>query len=62
MPSVELRKKVTLVEEIFHEGGAVARFPYRGAAILADIGSPFADRYVEDIVGFSDDLKRNGPR
>ena len=24
MPSVELRKRATLVEEIFHEGGPVA--------------------------------------
>jgi len=27
MPPVELRKRVTLVEEIFHEGGPVAKTP-----------------------------------
>ena len=60
MPSVELRKRVTLVEEIFHEGGPVAKTPYRRAAILAVIKNPFAGRYVEEIVGFSDDLKPLG--
>ena len=60
MPSVEVRKRVILVEEIFHEGGPVAATPYRRGAILAVIKNPFAGRYVEDIVGFSDDLKPLG--
>ena len=60
MPSVELRKRVTVVEEIFHEGGPVAKVPYRRAAILAVIRNPFAGRYVEEIIGFSDDLKPLG--
>ena len=60
MPSVELRKRVTIVEDIFHEGGPVARTPYRRAAILSVIKNPFAGRYVEEIVGFSEDLKPLG--
>src|ERR1700749_1259947 len=60
MPSVELRKQVTLVEEIFHEGGPVAKSPYHVAAILPVIRTPFAGRYVEEVVGFSDDLKPLG--
>ena len=60
MPSVEVRKRVTLVEEIFHEGGPAAKSPYRRAAILAVVKNPFAGRYVEEIVGFSDDLKPLG--
>ena len=60
MPSVEVRKQVTIVEDIFHEGGPVARTPYRRAAILVVIKNPFAGRYVEDIVGFSEDLKPLG--
>ena len=60
MPSVEVRKRVIIVEEIFHEGGPVATKPYRRGAILAVIKNPFAGRYVEDIVGFSDDLKPLG--
>src|SRR6202040_2018848 len=42
------------------EGGPVAKSPYRRAAILAVIRNPFASRYVEEIVGFSDDLKPLG--
>jgi hypothetical protein len=60
MPSVEVRKRVTVVEDIFHEGGPVARTPYRRAAILSVIKNPFAGRFVEEIVGFSDDLKPLG--
>jgi hypothetical protein len=60
MPSVELRKRVIIVEEIFHEGGPVARTPYRRAAILSVIKNPFTGRFVEEIVGFSDDLKPLG--
>ena len=60
MPSVELRKQITIVEDIFHEGGPVARTPYRRAAILSVIKNPFAGRFVEEIVGFSEDLKPLG--
>jgi hypothetical protein len=60
MPAVELRKRVILVEEIFHEGGPRAARPYRRGAILSVIHNPFAGRYVEDIVGFSEDLKPLG--
>jgi hypothetical protein len=60
MPSVGVRKRVTIIEDIFHEGGPVARTPYRRAAILSVIKNPFAGRFVEEIVGFSDDLKPLG--
>jgi hypothetical protein len=60
MPAVEIRKRIVTVEDIFHEGGPRAIAPYRRAAILSVIKNPFAGRYVEDIVGFSDDLKPLG--
>ena len=60
MPSVEIRKRVTIVEDIFHEGGPVAAIPCRRGAILTIIKNPFAGRYVEDIEGFSNDLKPLG--
>jgi hypothetical protein len=60
MPSVEVRKRVTIIEDIFHEGGPIASTPYRRAAILVVIKNPFAGRFVEEIVGFSDDLKPLG--
>ena len=60
MPEVEIRKKLTVVEEIFHEGGSNPRVPLRRAAVLAVIHNPFAGKYVEDIAGFMDDLKPLG--
>src|SRR5450631_768457 len=60
MPEVVMRKKLTCVEEIFHEGGPVAGKPLRRAAAIAVIRNPFAGAYVEDIEGFMDDLKPLG--
>jgi hypothetical protein len=60
MLEVQVRKKLLLVEEIFHEGGPVANHPQRRAAALAVIHNPFAGRYVEQIESFMDDLKPLG--
>ncbi|MBZ5720227.1 MAG: amino acid synthesis family protein [Acidobacteriia bacterium] len=60
MPEVRVRKKLTVVEEIFHEGGAVASTPLRRAALLVVIHNPFAGAYIENIAGFMDDLKPLG--
>lgn len=60
MPEVVVRKKLTCVEEIFHEGGAVAATPLRRAAAVAVIRNPFAGSYVANIEGFMDDLKPLG--
>jgi hypothetical protein len=60
MPEVRIRKKQTVVEEIFHEGGPLAPVPLRRAAELAVIRNPFAGKYVEGISGFMDDLKPLG--
>jgi hypothetical protein len=60
MPEVQVRKKLTQVEEIFHEGGPVSPNPLRRAAAMAVIRNPFSGRYVEDIAGFMDDLKPLG--
>jgi hypothetical protein len=60
MPEVQVRKKVTVVEEIFHEGGPVAAVPLRRAAILTVIHNPFSGRYVEEITSFMEDLKPLG--
>ena len=56
MPEIAIRKRVTLIEEIFHEGGKPAARPLRRGAILCVIRNPFAGRYVDDIAGFMDDL------
>jgi hypothetical protein len=60
MPSVAVRKFVTVVEEILHDGGPPAATPPKRAAIAAVIENPYAGRYVEDIAGFMDDLKPLG--
>ena len=56
MPEIAIRKRVTVVEEIFHEGGPPVAKPLRRGAVLCVIRNPFAGRYVEDIAGFMDDL------
>jgi len=60
LPEVIVRKNVISVEEIFHEGGPASTIPLRRASALAVIHNPFAGRYVEDIIGFIDDLKPLG--
>ena len=60
MHDIFLRKRVLILEEIFHEGGPIAATPPQRGAILAVIQNPFAGRYEEDIAGFMDDLKPLG--
>jgi hypothetical protein len=60
MSAIEVRKRIVTVEDIFHEGGPKADAPYRRGAILSVIKNPFAGRYVENILGFSDELKPLG--
>ncbi len=60
MPEVKIRKSLTGVEDIFHEGGPVAERPYRRGFIIKVIENPFAGRYVENIQPFMDDLKPLG--
>ena len=60
MPEVQIRKKLISVEEIFHEGGPVARTPLRRAAALVVIRNPYAGEYAEKIEDFMDDLKPLG--
>jgi hypothetical protein len=60
MPEVTVRKTLTAVEEIFHEGGPATAAPLRRAVVLAVIRNPYAGAYVQDISGFMDDLKPLG--
>ena len=60
MPDIRLRKMVTSVEEIRHEGGPIAETPLLRGAVLAVIENPFAGRYEPDIQGFMDDLRPLG--
>jgi hypothetical protein len=60
MPEVCVRKRVFIVEEIFHEGGRVSTKPPRRAAVLSVIHNPFAGEYAEEITGFMEDLNPLG--
>jgi hypothetical protein len=60
MPEVVVRKKILCVEEIFHEGGPVAKSPIRRAAAIAVIKNPYAGSYVANIEAFMDVLKPLG--
>ncbi len=46
---MEVRKYVTILEEIHIEGGCKMEPPGRRAAAIAVIRNPFAGRYVEDL-------------
>lgn len=57
---VNVRKIVTFIDEAFHEGGPVAKKPYRRGAIAAVVANPYAGRYVQDITPMMDALKPLG--
>ena len=60
MPIVNVRKIVTQIEEIFHEGGPPADVPLRRGAIMAVIENPFAGGYVAEVADFMETLKPLG--
>ncbi len=57
---VQVRKIVTILEEIFHDGGPTATRPHRRGAVAAVVRNPYAGRYVEDLMPFMDALKPLG--
>jgi hypothetical protein len=60
MPDPLIRKRMLVVEEVFHEGGPPSATPLMRGAILVVIANPFAGRYVAEIAAFMDDLKPLG--
>ena len=52
--SVQIRKIVTIVEEVFNDGTKDLPVPLRLAAAVAVIKNPFAGRYQEDLGLLSD--------
>ncbi len=60
MPDPVVRKRILVVEEVFHEGGPPSATPLMRGAILVVIANPFAGRYVAEIAPFMDDLKPLG--
>ena len=60
MPDFTLRKTMTFIEDIHHDGGPAPALPRRRAAIVALVRNPFAGSYVEDLQSAMDDLKPLG--
>lgn len=52
--TVEIRKVITVVEEINSEGFKALEKPLKRCAAVAVIKNPFAGRYVEDILELTD--------
>ena len=46
---MKIRKMLTVVEEIYEDGGKKAARPIKKVAAVAVIENPFAGRYVEDL-------------
>ncbi|MCH2292216.1 MAG: amino acid synthesis family protein [SAR324 cluster bacterium] len=57
---INVRKTVTLVETIRHEGGTPPEKPLKKGAILIVLKNPFAGSYVEDVLPMMDALKPVG--
>ena len=57
---VKIRKIVTGLEEIHHDGGPVRETPLRKGFAGAVIANPFAGRYVDDVASFMEELKPLG--
>ena len=60
MPEFTLRKMMTLIEDIHHEGGPAPDTPRRRGAIVAIVRNPFAGNYTADLETAMDDLKPLG--
>jgi Amino acid synthesis len=58
--AVKLRKIVTCVEDIRHDGGPVLDKPIRKGWVAAVITNPFSGRYEPDLQWFMDELKPLG--
>ena len=57
---IKVRKIVTHVENIFHEGGPPLTEPIKKGAVLIVLENPYAGSYVEDITPMMEALKPIG--
>lgn len=60
MARFPIRKIVSVLEEIHHDGGPPPETPHLRAAVLAVVGNPFAGRYEPDLQPAMDDLRPLG--
>jgi hypothetical protein len=59
-PLIQIKRIVTSVEDIHHEGGPVSEQPLRRGAIAAVLRNPFAGRYEPNILPMMDELQPVG--
>ena len=57
---IKVRKIVTHIENIYHEGGPANTEPIKKGAILIVLNNPYAGSYVEDITPMMEALKPIG--
>ena len=57
---IKVRKMVTHVENIFHEGVPVSKIPIKKGAVLIVLENPYAGQYVSKIIPMMDALKPIG--
>ncbi|MEK8048669.1 amino acid synthesis family protein [Ideonella sp. DXS22W] len=57
---IDIRRIVTSVEDIFHEGGPCAETPLRRGSIAAVLTNPYAGRYEPDILPMMEALNPVG--
>ena len=57
---IEVRKYLTITEEVLHEGGPKPARPVLKVAALAVVRNPYAGRYEPDILPMMDALKSMG--
>ena len=62
MSLFEIRKIVTITEEIHHDFGPKPERPARKGAVLAVVTNPYVGSYVEDLSPAMDELKALGER
>lgn len=60
MHEFTLRKTMTFVEDIHHDGGAIAKPPRRRAAIVALVKNPFSGAFSQDLQSAMENLKPLG--
>lgn len=60
MALIDVRKYLTMVEEIFHEGGPPPAVPLKMGAVAAVLKNPYAGKYVPDIMPMMEALKPLG--
>lgn len=58
--TIDIRKTVLTIEEIYHDGGPTTQTPLRCAAAFAIVKNPYAGHYEENLIDFMRELRAVG--